>query len=122
MGLFRFSPSSDGTIAGNHQDLKNNPFWQVGCLGITDSCSQACEDAFVGCVAAQGASTALEQTEAFATCIEASTFEGLGCAVDCAPTFNMLAESEAPTEVSYKNFGAGLDAASDQPASSLCSQ
>jgi len=119
--LFRFSPSSDGTIAGNHQDLKNNPFWQVGCLGITDSCSQACEDAFVGCVSDQGASTALEQTEAFAACMEPSTFEGLGCAVDCAPTFNMLAESEAPTEVSYDNFGAGPETASAQPASSLCS-
>ena len=120
--LLRFSPSADETIPGNHQDLKNNAFWQVGCLGITAPCSQACEDAFVACVAAQGASTALEQTEAFATCIEASTFEGLGCAVDCAPTFNMLAESEAPTEVSYENFGAGPDTASAQPASSLCSQ
>ena len=119
--LLRFSASDDGTIAGNHQDLKNLAFWQVGCLGITDPCSQDCENAFVNCVANQGASTALEQTEAFATCIESSMFESLGCAVDCAPTFNMLAASEAPTEMDFVNFGAGSGQPEAQPAASLCS-
>ena len=33
--LLRFSPSSDGTIPGSHQNPKNANYWKVGCLGIT---------------------------------------------------------------------------------------
>ena len=38
--LLRFSPSADGTIKGGHTDPKNFNYWQIGCLGITPSCSQ----------------------------------------------------------------------------------
>ena len=38
--LLRFAPSADGTIPGGHQDPKNKEFWRVGCLGITEPCSQ----------------------------------------------------------------------------------
>ena len=38
--LLRFSPSSDDTIKGGHQDPRNLDYWQVGCMGITASCSQ----------------------------------------------------------------------------------
>ena len=38
--LLRFSPSEDGTIAGSHKSPKNVNYWQVGCLGITASCSE----------------------------------------------------------------------------------
>jgi len=50
--LLRFSPSDDGTIAGNHKDVKNLAFWQVGCLGITEPCSETCAQAFEQCVEA----------------------------------------------------------------------
>ena len=38
--LLRFSPSTDETIKGGHQDPRNLDYWQVGCLGITESCTQ----------------------------------------------------------------------------------
>ena len=38
--LLRFDPSADETIKGGHQDPKNLDYWQVGCLGITESCTQ----------------------------------------------------------------------------------
>ena len=38
--LLRFSPSDDGTISGGHTDPKNFNYWQIGCLGITSSCSE----------------------------------------------------------------------------------
>jgi len=44
--LLRFSPSEDGTIIGNHKDVKNLAYWQVGCLGITETCSATCSQAF----------------------------------------------------------------------------
>ena len=47
---FRFSPSADGSIKGGHTDPKNSEFWQVGCLGITEPCSQQCETAFLDCM------------------------------------------------------------------------
>ena len=34
--LLRFSPSADGTIVGSHKNPKNDNYWQVGCLGITE--------------------------------------------------------------------------------------
>jgi hypothetical protein len=37
--LLRFSPSNDDTIKGGHQDPRNLDYWQVGCMGITVSCS-----------------------------------------------------------------------------------
>jgi len=49
--LFRFSAPKDGTISGGHQDPKNKEYWQVGCMGITAPCSDACEAAFLDCVA-----------------------------------------------------------------------
>ena len=118
--LLRFSASEDGTVPGNHQDVKNLAFWQVGCLGITSPCSASCEAAFKSCVDGQNASTALEKTEAFETCIEPTMFESLGCTVDCAPTLGMLSESEAPTESEVENFGAGSGVAGDKPTSSIC--
>ena len=34
--LLRFSPSADGTIPGSHKNPKNDEYWKVGCLGITE--------------------------------------------------------------------------------------
>jgi len=119
--LLRFSPSNDDTIKGGHQDPRNLDYWQVGCMGITASCSQECETAFVACVAGEDTSTGMKQTEAFGTCMDADIFSGLsGCTVDCAPTFGMLAASENPTRDEVKHFGAGSNEASSKPATSHC--
>jgi hypothetical protein len=118
--LFRFSPSDDETIPGGHQDPKNNMFWHVGCLGITAQCSETCETAFIECVDSQDISSASDRVEAFATCREESKFTDLGCTVDCAPTFNMLAASEEPTTYLFDRFGAGVEVADAQPSTSKC--
>merc|ERR1711992_431807 len=119
--LLRFSPSEDGTIKGGHQDPRNTNIWQVGCLGITSSCSQDCETAFIACVESGDTSTAMKRTETFDNCMDADSFSGLsGCTVDCAPTFAMLATSENPTTAVFNRFGAGTDEASTKPATSLC--
>ena len=47
-------------------------------------------------------------------------FTTLGCQADCAPTFEMLATSEMPTEVEFYNFGPGTGSSGAQPDSSLC--
>merc|ERR1711923_256168 len=109
--LLRFSPSDDDTIKGGHQDPRNLDYWQVGCLGITDSCTQACEDAF----------TALKRTQAFDNCIDVPVFSGLdGCTETCAPTFGMLASSETPITEEPTNFGAGANSNDAAPNSSRC--
>merc|ERR1711881_209533 len=119
--LLRFSPSTDETIKGGHQDPRNLNYWQVGCLGITESCTEACETAFVGCVESEDTSTAMKRTQAFENCIDANVFSELaGCTETCAPTFGMLASSEDPTTAEFNNFGAGAKTADAAPATSRC--
>ena len=118
--LFRFGPSDDETIPGGHQNLKNVEYWKVGCLGITSSCSKVCQDAFVGCVDAQNPATASDRVTAFETCIEPELFTSLGCAEDCAPTFEMLSASEEPLVAEFDNFGAGSKVADAAPGTSIC--
>ena len=118
--LLRFSPSQDGTIKGSHKDVKNTPFWQVGCLGITETCSATCEAAFLQCVESGDTSTALKRTETFADCIGETKFASLGCSVDCAPTFDMLAASEMPTDMAFDSFGAASGDVQPRPESSKC--
>jgi len=121
--LLRFSPSQDTSIAGKHKSPQNSLYWKIGCLGITASCSSACEASFLACVGEQGASTALDQANAFATCIKENKFATLtGCTLDCAPTYNMLASSENPTTAEVATFGAASSQSGAQPNDSLCSQ
>jgi len=120
--LFRFEASeyfdaNDNSIPGSHQDPKNKAHWQVGCLGITDPCSPQCEASFTNCMDDGDKSSASARTDTFATCIE----EDLdGCTEACAPTYNMLAQSETPTTVKYENFGAGTGNPSTKPSGSVC--
>jgi len=117
--LLLFSPSGDETIPGDHSQVKNAYYWIVGCLGITEPCTQACEDTFVTCVEGEDTSTALLRTEAFSNCIDVNKFSGLaGCTETCAPTFGMLASSQDPTTAEFNNFGAGVDEADAAPATS----
>ena len=120
--LFRFTPTDD-TVSGSHQDPKNLEYWKVGCLGLTEPCTATCEASFLDCVASQGATTYLGNTEAFETCIDSSKFKNLdGCTDTCAPTYGMLESSEKPEIVAFDNFGAGPEEAADQPTGSMCSQ
>merc|ERR1719422_1426074 len=43
-----------------------------------------------------------------------------GCTAACAPTYNMLIESETPVIAKFDNFGAGTGVAGEAPAESLC--
>merc|ERR1711997_598915 len=56
-------------------------YWKVGCLGLTEPCTATCEASFLDCVASQGATTYLENTEAFETCIDSSKFKNLDVAL-----------------------------------------
>ena len=122
--LLRFDPSEDNTISGGHTNLKNELYWQVGCLGITPPCSEACEAAFVSCVASRDVSTAARQASSFAECIAepyfSETLGQSGCTAGCAPTYNMLIESETPAEVIFSNFGDETGESESRPDTSLC--
>jgi len=117
--LLRFDPSGDGTIEGGHKDPKNTAHWYVGCLGITEPCSSSCETSFTSCVNSKDVSTAEKRTDAFEDCIEDS--ENLsGCTAECAPTYNMLIESQAPITATPSTFGATTGSHSVRPDTSLC--
>ena len=120
--LFRFDPSSDETIAGGHVDPKNTAYWQVGCLGITEPCSEACEASFVACVNSGDVSSAENRVDTWADCIAEPNFSANldGCTAACAPTYNMLIESETPVTAKFNSFGAGTGEVGDVPAESLC--
>ena len=68
----------------------------------------------------QAINSASDRVEAFQTCIDEAKFTGLGCTSNCAPTYNMLAQSEEPTTVMFDNFGAGAEVAGAQPSTSKC--
>ena len=120
--LLQFKASDDGTIAGSHKSPQNKAHWYVGCLGITEPCSTACETAFQSCVNARNISTAMKRAEAFEECmLESGSLSG--CSPECSPTFNMLRESEKPAvaEFSEDRFGAGAtERGDDQPLGNLC--
>merc|ERR1719369_2416106 len=96
---------------------KNDEYWKVGCLGITQPCSKECETAFIACVESLDVSSDL----AFEDCIEMPGFTTLvGCTEDCAPTYKMLEASETPTTSEFRKFGAGEETAGQRPNASLC--
>ena len=116
--LLRFAPSDDETIEGGHTDPKNVADWIVGCLGITSPCSDACEKAFISCVDSKDVSTAEARSESFAEC---NGNRPTDCTADCAPTYDMLIESEAPIETKFTTFGAVAGDRDPKPSTSLCS-
>lgn len=121
--LLRFDPSDDDTIPGGHKNPQNTPYWQVGCWGITSPCSDACESAFISCVNSNDVSTAAKRAKAFSSCIAEQANGNLQeCATDCAPTLDMLMESETPTTMELSNFGAENTTTTREPRpdTSLC--
>ena len=118
--LLQFDPSDDGTIVGSHKDPQNKVHWVVGCLGITESCSAACETSFSACVSSKDVSTAAKRVKAFENCIDDSGSLS-GCTAECAPTYNMLTESEAPSVSSVSSFVSESEDHGVRPDTSLCS-
>jgi len=122
--LLRFAASDDGTVPGGHQNPVNKAYWQVGCLGITPSCSTECESSFLQCVEEGDTITADSRTETFAACMELPYFseELYGCTASCAPTLEMLKASEEPIEIelSRENFGAVDTENIPRPTESMC--
>ena len=47
-------------------------------------------------------------------------FTSLGCEANCAPTFDMLSTSQAPSTALFLNFGAGQETADARPETSRC--
>ena len=115
-----FAPNTG--IKGGHMGVKNDEYWKVGCLGITPTCTQKCEQSFLNCVDEQNPQPGKKQARAFATCMKEDTFTNLpGCTVDCAPSFNMLSASEMPTKHAFETFGAPIEGlVSERPTESLC--
>ena len=110
--MMRFKPSNDGSIPGTHTVLKNEPYWQSGCLGITPACTKECETSFTKCVKNLNPSSALKRTQSFTDCIKKDTFENLtGCDLSCSPTFDMLTQSEEPYK---KEFAFGVFGENDK--------
>ena len=118
--LLRFE-SKDTTVPGGHQNPQNTIYWQVGCLGITSPCSTECEESFKECMGSEFAD-AKTRVDQFANCIEESSFKDLtGCTSECAPTYNMLIQSEEPVEFDFKEFGAISGGNVEKPTASRCS-
>ena len=125
--LLLFAPSkerdeSDTSIRGKHSLPRNDLYWRVGCLGLAPPCSEACQVAFKKCVNSKDVSTAAKRVQSFAQCIDEPYFsEKLEeCSSDCAPTYNMLMESEEPIEKRFSAFGAETIDRGPRPDSSTC--
>ena len=83
--MLSFIPSGE---LGGHGPPQNTMSWTVGCLGIVESCSNACEQSFLSCISSNG-------VDEFARCENELSFGNLAnCVVGCAPTLDMLKTSE----------------------------
>ena len=107
---------------GGHTSPVNSQYWRVGCLGITETCTAQCEESFLQCIAEKEAPVyAQDVLENFEDCIDEDTFKSLeGCTLDCAPTFNMMTQSEMPTDFKFETFGPNPNLSRDQPSESQC--
>ena len=76
-----------------------------------------CEKAFVSCVNSKDVSTAKKRSESFAEC---NGNRPTGCTANCAPTYDMLIESEVPLETKFTTFGAVAGDRDPKPSTSLC--
>lgn len=91
--LLSFPP---GVSGGGHSAPLNSVDWIVGCLGVTTSCSSTCETSFLACTGSGNSYT---------DCIDDAT-QLSGCTTSCAPTLNMLLQSEsAVVSLSEGKFG-----------------
>jgi len=91
--MLSFAPNTGGSNGGH--DFPENGFdWVVGCLGIVDSCNATCETSFLACVGGNVGS------ENFRRCRERmGTLDGCGIGNICAPTLEMMRQSEVPEVV-----------------------
>lgn len=119
--MFRFGASKDGTVKGGHTNPKNAVYWQVGCLGITSPCSSECEYSFIDCINGKDTSSSANRTSSFDDCISEDSFVNLmGCTKSCAPTYDMLKESEEPVISKFLFFGNEQNPQHARPSFSKC--
>merc|ERR1712156_172942 len=113
----RFVFGREAGLKSGHSQIYNEGYWQVGCLGITQPCSNQCEQSFLDCMTKAG-SGGRKRLQKWATCIN---FEGLeGCEYDCAPTYAMLAKSQEPIVAKFSKFGSEEEQAMARPSNSKC--
>merc|ERR1712038_371476 len=114
--MLSFSPSEG--ITGGHKNPENQFSWIVGCLGIVDSCSDSCENSFLGCMGGAISPDKFEECE-----LELREGNLSNCEVGCAPTLNMLKTSQTPSVINLSSgkFGTqtGLPVA-DEPEKPDC--
>jgi hypothetical protein len=97
--MLSFTPNAP-SAPGGHKNPENMYSWVVGCLGIVDSCSTACETNFLSCITTSS-------VDEYTRCeIELESGNIANCEVGCAPTLEMLKTSESPLiNLSEGKFG-----------------
>ena len=67
--------------------------WLVGCMGVNESCSEACSNAVVQCMETLGGDSPQDRERQYQTCINSDLAD---CTARCAPTLDMLRWVERP--------------------------
>ena len=87
-------------IGRGHSGPFNEWAWQVGCMGVTDTCSQECEASFLNCMDTLGGNTPRERERHYQQCFSWGAYRNLaGCEMGCSATIGMLRVVEEPCVV-----------------------
>jgi hypothetical protein len=74
-------------VGRGHSDPLNAWAWKVGCLGLTDACTQECYTSFAACFVDRNPREPMQNAQAYAQCFDRGRHTGLdGCVAQCAPT------------------------------------
>lgn len=115
--LFSFSKNATQNVQGGHKAPENEWAWKAGCLGLSTTCTSACETSFNTCITD---STATKDPEKFEKCeVKLHKGELNDCKAGCSPSLAMLQKSESPVvSLSKGKFGtaSGLATVSSAPA------
>ena len=95
-------PSTDKTIGGSHNTIRNRFHWYAGCWGINPNCNETCEQRFFECMNNANVTTAAVKAKSFSSCM----FSLDGLCSECTPTFAMLEKSEDLVFSRFESFGA----------------
>lgn len=110
--MLKFKEDTENGVKGGHAGPKNDIDWFVGCLGLAQPCSSACEAEVAQCA---GKGTGYTW-ETYADCVtEAGT-----CEKGCAPTKSMLDLSETPFSKLSGWGAAEYEEVVGRPATSKC--
>merc|ERR1712232_530616 len=102
-------------MVGSAHRMPNNWLdWVVGCTGIKDPCTSACEGDFLKCIETF---KRLRQGGRFRKCYRAggTNKRPASCSIGCAPTLNMMLQSETPSRQELTKGEFGRPASSSAP-------